>query len=128
MFGGTVESGEVELLFCGVEIEHQIEHHLLYLVGTAVRFVYFIDYHYGFKSQLYGFLQHETSLGHRSFECVDQEQAAVGHVEHTFYLAAEIGVPGGVDYVDFISFIVDGNVFRQDCYTAFALQIVVVKN
>ena len=44
--------------------------------------------------------QHEARLRHRPFGGVDQQQAAVGHLQHALDLAAEVGVAGRVDEVD----------------------------
>ena len=111
VFGRTVDCGEVELVLGGVETEHQVEHHLLHLVGTAVGFIDLVDYHHRLEPHLYSLLEHETRLRHRAFESVDKQEAAVGHVEHALNLAAEVGVSRGVDYIDFVSFVVDGYVF-----------------
>ena len=116
-------------MFLGrLEIEHKVEHHLLHLVGAAVGLVHFVYHHNGLETYLYGLLQHETRLGHRALEGVDKQQTAVGHVEHALHLSAEVGVSRGVDYVDFGALIVDGNVFRKDCYATLALQVVVVED
>ncbi len=116
------------MVFGGVEVEHEVEHHLLHFVGTAVVFVDLVDDHHGFQPHLDGFLQHETCLRHRAFKSVDKQQAAVGHVEHTFHLAAEVGVSRGVDDVDFSVLVIDGNVLGEDCYAAFSLQVVIVED
>ena len=110
LFCRAVEGGEVELLFGGVEAEHEVEYHLLHLFGAAVGLVDLIDHHDGLEADFYSFLEHEAGLGHGAFECVDEKQAAVGHVEHALDLAAEVGVSRGVDDVDLVAFVVDGYV------------------
>ncbi len=67
-------------------------------------------------------------MRHRAFKSVDKQQAAVGHVEHAFHLAAEVGVSGGVDDVYLVAFIVDGNVLGKNSYATFTFKVVVVKN
>ena len=69
--------------------------------------VHLVHHNDGLKTDLQRLLQHETCLGHRSLKSVDEQNASVGHVEHTLYLATEIGVSRGVDNIDFCSFPVD---------------------
>ena len=71
----------------------------------GVGFIHLIDDHDGLQAQLDGLLQHETGLRHGAFEGVDQQQHAVGHVEHALHLAAKVGVARGVDDIDFDVFI-----------------------
>jgi hypothetical protein len=68
------------------------------------------------------FLQHEAGLGHGALEGIDQQQATVGHLEHPFDLAAEIGVSGRVDQVDLGVVVLDGDVLGEDGDAAFAFQ------
>ena len=128
VFGRAVDGGEVELVLGSVEVEHQVEHHFLHLVGAAVGLVDLVDHHYGLQAHLDGFLEHETRLGHRALEGVDQQQTAVGHIEHALHLAAEVGVARSVYDIDFGVFVVDGNVLRENRYAALALEVVVVEN
>ena len=76
--------------------------------------------------QLKSFLQHEFRLGHRAFKGVNQKDNAVDHLEHALHLAAEVGVAGGVDDIDLHALVGDGGIFRKDCDTALALDIVTV--
>ena len=73
-------------------------------------------------------LQHETCLGHGALKGVDQQNTAVGHIEHTLYLTAEVGVARGVDNIDFCTFPVNGNVLRKNGYTTLSFQVVRVKH
>ena len=59
-------------------------------------------------------------------KALDQQQAAVGHVEYAFHLAAEIGVARGVDNVYLTVFVTYRNVFRENRYAAFPFEVVVV--
>ena len=128
VLGRAIDGGEVELIFSGIEVKHQVEHHLLHFVGAAVGLVDLVDYHYRFQTHLNGFLKHESGLGHRAFKGIDKEQTSVGHIEHALHLAAEVSVSRSVDDVDFGVLIVDGNILREDCYASFAFQIIVVKD
>ena len=128
LFGRTVDGGEVELFLGGIEVEHQFEYHFLHLVGTAVLLVDLVDDDDGFQPHLNGLLQHKAGLGHGTFEGVDQQQAAVGHVEYAFHLATEVGVPRGVDDVYLAVFVPYRYVFRQNRYAAFPFEVVVVEH
>jgi hypothetical protein len=128
LLGRTVDCREIELFLSSVEVEHQVEHHLLHLIGAAIGLIDLVDHHHRLQTDLDGLLKHETGLRHRTFKSVYEQKTAVGHVQHTFHLTAEIGVSGGVYNIDLVSFIVDRNVFRKDCYTTFAFQIIVVEN
>ena len=124
----TIDGLEVQLIFRGVEVAHQVKHRLLHFVRTAVEFIHFVDHYDRFEVQLDGFLQHEARLRHRPFEGIHQQQHTVRHVQHTLHLATEIRVPRSVDDVDLVAFVLDGNVLGEDRYTALALQIVVVED
>ena len=128
VLGRTVDDREVQLLFRGIEAEHQVEYHFVHFLGATVGFVHLIHHHDGFQANLKRFLKHEARLRHRSFESVDQQDTAIGHVEHTFHFAAEVAVPRSINNVDFGSFIVDGNVLRQDRYPSFTFQVIVIQH
>ena len=124
----TVYCRELKLLLGGVEIEHQVEHHLVDLVGTAVGFVHLVHDHNRFQPHLNGLLKHEAGLGHRAFESVYKQQTSVRHVEHTLHLAAEVGVSRRVYDIYFGPLVVDRHVFRENCDSPLPLQVVVVED
>ena len=72
-------------------------------------------------------MQHETRLWHRTLEGIDEQQTAVGHVEHTLHLTTKIRVTRGVENIDLHSFPSDGHVFGKDGYPSLALQIIGVQ-
>ena len=106
----AVYDGEVQLVFCGVEREHEVEHHLVDLLRAAIRFVDLVDDDDGLQPYLESLLEHEACLRHRSLESVDKEYAAVGHVEDTLNLTTEIGVARGVYDVYLCPLPVDGDI------------------
>ena len=116
----------VELLFGGFEREHEVEHGFVHLLGAAVGLVDLVDDHNGLEAHLDGFLQYETCLRHRPFEGVDQQQHAVGHVEHALHFAAEVGVAWSVDDVYLVFAPVDGDVLGKNGDASFAFELVVV--
>src|SRR5690606_30283098 len=62
------------------------------------------------------------------FDSIDQQQRAIDHIEHTLDLAAEIGMAGGIDDVDFDSAPGDGGVLRQNGDAALAFKIVGIED
>ncbi len=128
LLGRTIEGCEIELVFGRVEGEHKVEHHFLHLIGAAVGFINLVDDHYRLKSHFYGLLKHEAGLRHRPFERVDEQQTAVGHIEHSLNLAAEISVTRGVYDVDFIVFVIDRYVLGENCDTTLALKVVIIED
>ena len=128
VFGRAVNDGEAELLFGGAEFEHEVEHHFIDFLGAAVGFVDFVDDDNGFEADLQGLLQNKARLRHGTLEGVDEQQAAVGHVEHAFHFTAEVGVARSVDDVDLGVPIVDRYVLGKDGDAPLAFQIVVVEH
>ena len=72
--------------------------------------------------------QDETRLRHRALERVHDQQGAVGHVQHAFHLAAEIGMARRVDDVYLHVLVRDGNVLGEDRDPALAFLVVAVQN
>ncbi len=128
LLGTAVDRHEIELFFGGFQREHQIEDLFVHLVGTAVRLVDLVDDDDRLLTQREGLLEHEPRLRHRSLERIDEQQHAVGHVEHAFHLAAEIGVARRVDDIDFVPAIIDRYVLGENGDTPFAFEVVVVQN
>ena len=124
----TVDNGEIQLILCSIQTEHQVEHHFIYLFRTTVRFVYLVHYNNGFQTNLQSFLQHETCLGHRTFESIHQQDTSVRHIQHTFHLTSEVAVSRSINDIDFCSFVIDRNVFRKDRYPSLTFQVVVIQH
>ena len=127
LLGRTVYGGEVELVFGCIEAAHQVEDHLLHLVGATVGLVDLVDNHNRLQPYLDSLLQDKPGLGHRALESVDQQQTAVGHVEHTLHLATEIGVPRSIYNIDFVILVTNRNILGENRDTSFALQIIIIQ-
>ena len=82
----------------------------------------------GCKPALERLGEHEPRLRHRPLGRVDQHQRPVGHPQHAFDFAAEIGVAGRVDDVDLHALVMQGDVLGQDRDAALALQFVGIEN
>ena len=128
VLGRAVDDGEVELVLGGVKVAHQVEHHLIDLLRATVGLVHLVDHHDGLQPDLQCLLQHEARLGHGSLKSVDEEQAAVCHIEHTLNLATKVGVSGSIENINLCAFPVDRYVFRKNRYPSLALQIVGVEH
>ena len=128
VLGRTIDHGEIELVLGGVEVAHQVEHHLVHGLRAAVGLVDLVDHHDGLQTNLQGFLQHETRLRHRTLECVDKQQTTIRHVQHALHLTTEIGVARSIENIDFDALPVDGDVLRQNGYPSFALQIIGIEH
>ena len=124
----TINNGEVQLIFRSFKAEHQVEHHFIYFFRTTVRFVYLVHHNDGFQTNLQSFLQHETCLGHRTFESIHQQDTSVCHVQYTLHFTSEVTVSRSINDIDFSSFVIDRNVFRKDSYPSFTFQVVVIQH
>jgi hypothetical protein len=72
--------------------------------------------------------KHKLGLRHGAFLGVDDQQAAVGHVEGALHLARKVGVAGGVDDVDLVAVVVDRDGFGRDGNPALALEVAGVED
>ena len=73
-------------------------------------------------------MKNESCLGHRSVECVYNEENGVNHLKNTLYLTAEISVAGSVYYVDADALVVDCRILSEDRDASLTLQVVRVHN
>ena len=128
LFGRAEDDGKIQLFVRGSHVHHQVENRFVNFLGGAVFLVHFVDHHDGVQVHVQCLLKHETRLGHRAFEGIDQQQHAVGHIEHALYFSAEIGVPGGVNDVDLGILVTYRNVLGKDRDPPFAFDLVVVQD
>ena len=122
--GARVDDGEVQLLVGSFQLHHEVEHLVHHLFGARAGTVDLVHHHHDAQPQLKRVLEHEARLRHGALERIDDEQRAVGHVQHALHLAAEIRVPRRVDDVDLHAVVGDGDVLRQDGDAALALLVV----
>ena len=73
-------------------------------------------------------MENESCLGHRSVECVYNEENGVNHLKDTLYLTAEVSVAGSVYYVDPDALVINGRILCKDRNTSLTLQVVRVHN
>ncbi len=128
ILGRAIDHREVELILAGIEVAHEVKHHFIDLLRTAVGLVNLVDDHDRFQSNLQCLLEHKTCLWHWTLKSVNQQEATIGHVEHTLHLTAKVGVTRGIENVDFYSFPLYRDVFRKNRYPSLTLQIVGVEH
>ncbi len=117
--GGGEHDREVQLLVGRTQAIKQVEHLVHGPVGARAGAVHLVDHHDRLEAHREGLLGDEAGLGHWAVDCVHQQQHRVDHRQHTFDLATEVGVSGGVDDIDAVILPLDGRVLGQDGDPAF---------
>ena len=118
-----IDNREIELVVVGVELHEQLEDFVVDIIDTLVRLVNLVDDDDWFELLLQCLAEDVLRLRHRAFECIDEQQDAVDHVQHALDLAAEVRMARGVDDVDFDAVVHDGRVLRQDRDAALTLDV-----
>ena len=118
------EWGIFKLFFACIQIHQQFQHFISDFVQTCIRSVNLIDNYDDFQVHFQSFLQNETSLRHRTFCGIDQQQCTVYHTQHPFYLAAEVCVSRCVNDIDFNVTVPNRGIFRQNGDTSFPFQCI----
>ena len=119
-----VNERRVELVFARVELNEEVEYLVNDSLGIGLGTVDLVDADDDRQAQLQGLLQNELGLGHRALKCVNDEDYAVNHLEHSLNLAAEIGVAGRVYDIYLYSVVIDRRILRKDRDSSFSLKIV----
>ena len=126
--GRSVDNREIELLVGSAKLDHEVEYLVDGGFGVGVGAVDFVHDNHDAQAGLESVRKHETRLGLGALICVDDEQSAVGHVQHALDLTAEVGVARGVDDVDLHALVVDGDVLRQNGDAALTFLIIRVEH
>ena len=126
--GVGVEHRESHLVFVGVEVEEQVLHLVHDLGDAGVGPVHLVHHQDHREPGLEGLAQDEAGLGQGPFGGVDQQQHPVDHGQAPLHLAAEVGVPGGVDDGDLGRPVLHGRVLGQDGDALFALEVARVED
>ena len=90
---------------------------------VGIGLVDLIHRHDHLVTQLQRLLQHKTSLRHRAFRCIHQQNNAIDHLQNTLHLTAKVSVAGGVNNIDLHILILDGGVLGQNGDATLTLQI-----
>ena len=117
---------KVELVFSGAKLVEQFKRLVHHPIGARTGTVDFVDHNDDFQTQRERFFGHKTRLRHRALNCVNQQQRAVDHRQHTLNFATEIGVAGRVNNVDSRAFVDHRAVFGEDGDAAFAFDVIAV--
>ena len=101
--GVGVEHGEVELVFVRVEIDEEVVDLVEDFLGAGVGAIDFVDDEDGEQLGFERLGEDVAGLRQGAFGGVDQQHDPVDHFEGALDFTAEIGVAGGVDDVDLVS-------------------------
>ena len=126
--GGRVHDRELDLLLGRVQVHEQLVAGVHDLGDPRVRPVHLVDHQDHRQARFQRLAQHEPGLRQRPLAGVDQQQHAVHHGQAALHLAAEVGVPGGVDDVDGQPAVADRGVLGQDRDALFPLQVTGVEH
>jgi hypothetical protein len=121
--GVAVQHREVELVLVGVEVDEEVVDLIEHLLRASVRAIDLVDHHDGGKLRFERLAQDEAGLRQRPLAGIDQQHHAVDHHEGALHLAAEVGVPGGVNDVDPGPSVGDGGVLRHDGNALLPLEV-----
>ncbi len=105
-----VGNGKVELILLCAEVDKQVNNLVNDLCGAGVGSVNLVYDDKNLLLECESLLEHEARLWHTALERIDEQKHAVNHHEYALDLAAEIGVTGSVNDIDFHAVIVDGGV------------------
>ena len=120
--------GEGELLVSGAQVAHQVEHVVDGSLGTGAGTVDLVDDDHDGKAGRDSVGEHETRLGHRALEGVNEQQGSVSHMQNALDLATEVSVARSVDHVDLDALVLNGDVLGKDGDAALALLVVRVED
>ena len=93
-------------------------------MNTLVRTVDLVDYDDNAMPELQCTAQHKTRLRHGAFRSINQQDNAVDHFQDAFHFPAEIGMPRGINNIDFGIAVPYGCILRHDRNAAFPFQII----
>ena len=127
-FCNCVNYGEIKLLGVGCQFQKEVLGHTEDHFRAGGRPVYFVDNHNRFEAHFKSFSEDEPGLGHWAVHRVNQQQAAIGHVQDALDLAAKVGVTGGVNNINFGALINNGCIFSQDGNTFFTFEVIRIHN
>ena len=121
---GGVNYGEFKLVIVGVKLDEQINNLVNYLVGASHGTVNLVNYYDRLFAEGKSLFKHETGLRHATLKRVNEQKNRVDHLQNTFNLAAEIGVSGGVNDINFYVVIIKTGMLGKNSYSAFTFNVV----
>ena len=120
--------GKLKFLVGGAQVHHEVEAVVQGLLGVGAVAVDLVDDNHDRQMRGNGVREDKARLGHGALRRVNQQQRAIGHLEHALHLAAKVGVARGVDDVDLDALVLDGDVLGQDGDASLTLLVIGVKH
>ena len=111
---GAVQHGGIQLIVVRAEINQQLQDLVLHFAEARVRLIYLVDADDDAMVELQRFLQNKAGLRHGSLGGIHQQDNTVDHLQHALHLAAEVGVPGGIDDVDFDTLVMNSGILGKN--------------
>ena len=121
---GRVNDGKFELVIIGSKLDKKVKYLVDDLLGSCAGTVDLIEHDQRLFAESERLFQHEARLWHTALKCINEQYNAVHHLQDALYLAAEIGVSGGVYNVDFDAVIHHGGGLGQNRDAALTLEVV----
>src|SRR5690606_26051061 len=112
--GGGIDDGEIELLVSGAQAVEQIEYLVNDPIWASAGAVDFVNNDNGLQSTLKRLTGHKAGLRHGAIHCVHQQAYAIYHRQYALNFTAEVGVSGGVYYVDPVIVPFNGCIFSEN--------------
>ncbi len=127
--GGGIDHREVELRLGRTQAVEQVEHLVDDPVRAGAGAIHLVHHHDRLEAVAEGLLGHEAGLRHGAIHRIDDQQHGVHHRQHALDLAAEVGMPWGIDDIDaevlaFRAGPANGGVLRQNGNAALLLDLV----
>ena len=119
-----IQDRKIEVSIGRCQFQEKVLSPFEYLVDACVATVNFIDHHDGLQVKFQRLLQHKARLWHRPLHGIDEQDAAISHVEYALDLTAKISVSGSINNIDFNTAIDNGRIFSQDGDSALTLLVV----
>ena len=117
--GRAVNEREIELFIIRFQFDKQVQDFAFHIGNALVRTVDFIDDDDWFQLMFQCLAENVLRLGHWAFMGIYQQENAIYHVEDTFYFAAEICMPWGINDIDFHAVVHDRGIFCQNGNASF---------
>jgi len=124
LLGHRIDHGRLELVGVLRELEKQVVDLAQGSLGVGVLAVHLVDHDDDAQPDLERLAEDEARLRHGSFRGIDQQEAAVGHVQDPLDLASEVRMARRVDDVDGHVAVADGCVLGEDGDALLALEVV----
>ena len=108
----AVQEGDVlQLFFAGIQIHQQFQYFVADFIQSGIRTVNLVDHYNNLESHFQCLGEYETSLRHRAFCGIDQQQGTIYHAQNTFYFTSEVGMSWCINDINLGIPIPNGSIF-----------------